>query len=95
MLDAAECPGVRSGDGDGDGWEECADPNGSRRGIPPGVGWRCWLELPGMCAENRPGVPGGEASTVDSLELLSSTALSVDCVLRELFRGNVGARLGL
>ena len=31
---------------------------------------------------------------VDSLELVSRTALSVDLVRRELFRGIVGVRLG-
>lgn len=82
-LDAAEWPGVRSGDGDGS-----VEPNGRRMGRPLGVGCRCWLVRRGNM-----GVGGAEESmTVESRSC--NIAASVDRVLREFFLGIVGVRLG-
>jgi hypothetical protein len=84
MLDAAEWPGERSGDGEGS-----VEPNGSRIGRPLDVGRKCWF----WSSVGNMGAAGDEASiTVGSRP--GSTAASVDCVRREFFRGMVGARLG-
>ena len=85
MLEAAECPGVRSGEGDGS-----EEPNGSRTGRL--FGRRCCSTGMGGITDIPPGVSGGEPATVDKRVTSTIAGPSLELARLELLRGIVGTR---
>jgi len=85
MLEAAECPGVRSGEGD-----ISEEPNGSRTGRLSGR--RCCPTDMGDIIDIFPGVSGGEPATVDKLVTSTIAGPSLELARLELLRGIVGTR---